>query len=271
MRFAIVYSKKDEAGINIAQALKNFYLPQVPIIELSKDSIYSENFDENEEKLESIDFIIFATKHQSKETRKTLSLHAPGNWRNADYGGKPFKICKTSSLALKFLFQKMEENRLAANSDYELTLECTHHGPLITKPCCFIEIGSTLEQWQDKEVAKIIAKTIADFQNFQLWKSSEENKKIIAAMGVGGPHYCPNFNKIQLSKDSKIAIGHIIPEYQLPLNETMLSEAIEKTKEHLDLVLLDWKGCGNSESRQKIINIVEKMGLKHERIERIEK
>ena len=108
MKYAILYSKKDEAGMNIAEQLKKFFMPHVPIIELSKETIYSEEIDEKEEQLRDFDFIIFATRHQSKENRKTLSLHAPGNWRNADFGGKAGKICSTNALAMKFLFLKMD-------------------------------------------------------------------------------------------------------------------------------------------------------------------
>jgi len=271
INFAILYSKKDEAGMTIAEQLKKYFLPQVRIIEMKKDSIDEENIDERLEELKNIDFIVFATKHQSKEARNTLSLHAPGNFRNADFGGKQGKICSTSSLILKYLFQKMQENKEKFNLNYELTLECTHHGPLIEKPCCFIEIGTTEEQWKDKKAAEVIAKTLVDLQEFDKWKIQENNKKIKSAIGIGGPHYCPNFNKIQLSNESRIAIGHIIPQYVLPLNEAMLKEALEKTKENTELVLLDWKGLGNSEERQKILSIIEKFGLISERTERIEK
>jgi D-aminoacyl-tRNA deacylase len=267
MKFAVLYSKKDEAGKNIADCLSRYFLPHVPVIELDKESIYNENADEKIPEIRYTDFIIFATKHQSKEGKPSLSLHAPGNWRGADFGGKMGKICKTSALALKFLFQKLNDNAksMMPELEHNITLEVTHHGPLLEKvPSCFIEIGSSIENWQNKKLGEIIAKTISDFQDFK------PDRKIKTALGIGGPHYCPNFNKIQLN-NNEIAIGHIIPEYALPLNENMIKEAISKTKEHLDLVLLDWKGCGNSESRQKVIELIEKSGLAHERTERIEK
>lgn len=265
MKYAILYSKKDEAGINIAEQLKNHFLPQASIIELAKESIYNEHIDENLDELKNVEFIIFATKHQSKSGEKSLSLHAPGNWRSADFGGKIGKVCSTSSLALKFLFQKLEENAKSAGYPHNITLEVTHHGPLIEKvPCCFIELGSSLEGWKDKNGAEIVAKTIADFQNFR------PDNKIKSAIAIGGPHYCPNFNKIQLNTKD-IAISHIIPEHALPLSENMLKEAIGKTKEHTKLVLIDWKGCGNSESRQKVIDLVEKSGLDWKGTDKIEK
>ena len=267
--FAVVYSNKDEAGVTIAEALKGFFLPHVPIIELNKDSVYSENLDKENEQLKNVDLIIFATRHASKAGGKTLSLHAPGNWRNADFGGKPGKICTTSALALKYLFKKLEENAKEI-PEYSITMECTHHGPLIEKPCLFIEIGAGQEQWKDKQAGAVIAKTIQEFQNFDKWKN-ENRKKLKIAMGIGGPHYCPNFNKIQLAENSGYALGHIIPEYQLPLNDSMIIEAMEKTQEHLDKIIVDWKGCGNSESRNKVIELIEKLGLEYERTERIEK
>jgi len=266
MKFAVVYSKKDEAGMNIAECLSRRYLPHVPMIDLKEDSVYNENIDEDIPELRYVDLIIFATKHQSKADIPSLSLHAPGNWRNADYGGKPGKICSTSNLALKFLFQKLSENAKQADYKGNITLECTHHGPLLKKvPCCFIEIGSNESHWKNKKLGEIIAETISNFQDFS------PDRSIKSAIAIGGPHYCPNFNKIQLSKDSNIAIGHIIPEYALPLTESMLKEAMEKTKENPNIVLVDWKGCGNSESRQKVIEIIEKLGLPHERTERIQK
>ena len=43
------------------------------------------------------------------------------------------------------------------------------------------------------------------------------------------------------------------------------------TLEQIKEVLIDWKGCGNSESRQNIMNILEKSGLKHKRTDKVEK
>lgn len=259
--FAVLYSKQDPAGINIAQQLKAHYLPQAPIIELKKDSVYNEGIDKDP-RLKNIDLIIFATKHQSKAGNPSLSVHAPGNWRNADFGGKPGKLCPTSSQVLKFLFQKLNENAKDAG-EHEVTLECTHHGPLINKPCIFIEIGSSEEHWKDPELGKIIAKTISDFQNFK------PNKEIKTAIGIGGPHYCPSFNKIQLN--SNYATSHIIPEYALPLTKPMIEEAIAKTEEHVELIILDWKGCGKSEERQKVVELLDSLGLEYKRTNNIEK
>jgi D-tyrosyl-tRNA(Tyr) deacylase len=51
----------------------------------------------------------------------------------------------------------------------------------------------------------------------------------------------------------------------------MLKQALEKTQEHIDFVLIDWKGLGKSEDRKKTLDLLEKLGLDYERTEKIEK
>ena len=265
MRFAIAYGKQDPAGTNIVQQLKKIsFTPQIPIIQLKKHPIYSDNINlKKYSELKNIDFLIFASTHKSEKNQPSLSVHAPGNWRDAKLGGKPGKICNTSAQVLKYLFQQLNKNAQEVKEKYEVTLECTHHGPLITLPCCFIEIGCNEEQWKDKQAGEIIAKTILSLQNFK------PNKNYIPAIGIGGPHYTPNFNKIQFN--SNYAISHIIPQYVFPLTENMLKEAEQKTIEQIKQILIDWKGCGNSEERQKVIEIIEQSGINIKRTSEIEK
>jgi len=246
-KIAILISKRDEAGMNIAEELKK---EKIPFNLLEKESIFEENIDIKI----SGNFYVFATKHQSTQHNKTLTIHAPGNWNKADFGGKNNEVCPTSAFFLKHLFKILNEEKEKAKSQFQVSLEATHHGPLINKPCCFIEIGSSKEEWKDKEAGKIIAKTISRILK-------EKIPQAIPALAIGGPHYCPNFNKLQLN--SEYAIGHVIPEYALKnFNESMLLEALKKTEEKVEAAILDWKGCGKSEERQKIINILKKNNLK---------
>ena len=263
MRFAIVYSLKDPAGINIVERIREAgFLPQVPIIDLKKETIYSDNL-EKHPWIKNVDFVVFASKHRSEKGNPSLSLHAPGNWRGADFGGKESHAASTSAFVLKYLFQQLNKNhQVSGLNGYSVTLEVTHHGPTIGKPCCFIELGSSEAQWGNKEAAKVIAKTIIDLQHYE-----KPNYK--AAVGIGGPHYCPNFNKIQLN--SEYAISHIIPEYSLPLTDSILKEAVEKTEESVSTAILDWKGCGKSEEREKVLEVIKRAGLEIKRTNEIEK
>jgi D-aminoacyl-tRNA deacylase len=272
-KYLIVASKKDLAGKNITTQLSQFR--ENPVLSSFKESanfdfylvddeiIYTENLDL--EKINQYDFIIFASKHKSEKKEKTLSIHAPGNWRQNELGGERKKVSKTSALFQKQIFGKLKNNSEKYHlKDYNITLECTHHGPLIDKPCIFIEIGSTENEWNSRKAAFIIAKTISETIN-----EFKENPYNEIAIGIGGPHYCPNFNKIQLK--SNIALSHIIPQYALPLGEEMIKEAINKTKEEVDFALLDWKGLGNSEQRQQVLDILNELYVRYKRTSEINK
>jgi|TARA_B100000315_G_scaffold258110_1_gene309114 D-aminoacyl-tRNA deacylase len=272
-KYLIVASKKDKAGINITTNLSQFRKnPLVSSIQkqdsgfdfylIDDEIIFTENLDM--EKINKYDFIIFASKHKSEKGEKSLTIHAPGNFRQADFGGETGKICKSSALFQKQMFEKLKANADKYESKYDVTLEATHHGPLIDKPCVFIEIGSSENEWVNRQAGFIIAKTINEI--IQEFKENPYNE---IAIGIGGPHYCPNFNKIQLK--SNIAISHIIPQYTFPLTEEMVKEAIEKTEEEIDFAILDWKGLGNAEQRQEILDILDKLYIRYEKTSDVKK
>ena len=153
---------------------------------------------------------------------------------------------------MKQLFEKLKENAEKHSlKDYDVTMEATHHGPLIDKPCLFIEIGSTEFEYGDRRIGFIVAKTIYDVMD-----SFHENPYNEIAIALGGNHYCSNFNKIQ--ETSNVAISHVIPSYIKEITEEMILEAIKKTEEEIDFALLDWKGFESAEQRDEIIKILEK-------------
>ena len=260
-KYLIVASKKDKAGINITTQLSQFrknnfnsILQQTgdgfDFYFVDEEIVFTENLDLG--KINRYDFIIFASRHSSEKNEKSLTIHTVGNWGEAKFGGQAGKVSKTSALFIKKLFEKLNENVVLHElKNYDVTLEATHHGPLIEKPCVFIEIGSTENEYTDKRAGFIVAKTIS--QTIEEFKKNPYNEVAIA---IGGPHYCPNFNKIQAK--SNIAISHIIPQYSLPLTEEMIKEAVEKTEEEVDFVILDWKGLGIAEQRQKTVEVLEK-------------
>lgn len=274
MRFAIAYHKKNIAGKNIVEQFKKLgFAPQVPVIELSKETVYSDGFDKVCKELRGVDFLVFASTHKSVKNFPSLCLHAPGNWRGADLGGSDGKVCKTSAFVLKYLFQKLNKNAEQAKAsgelseDYNVTLEVTHHGPLIDLPCCFIEVGSCENEWRDEKAAKVVAKTILSLQDFD--KEKCEELGWIPCILMGGQHYNQAANKIMLR--TNYAVGHIIPKYALPVTGPMIKEAEEKTLEHVSAVLIDWKGCGKSEDRQNILSVVGESGLEVRRTSNIKK
>ena len=260
-RFLVIASQLDTAGMNIVNQLEQFRENPVKQILQSdensfdiyiceKEIVYTENLDL--EKISKYDFIIFASKHSSAKGEKALAVHSVGNWRNADFGGESNKVGKTSALFMKQIFEKLNENVEKFDlRDYLVTMEATHHGPLIDRPCLFIELGSSEIDYRDKRAGFVIAKTIAD-----IIKEFKENPYSEIAVAIGGPHYCPNFNKLQ--KDSNVAISFVIPNYKMPFTEQMILEAVEKTEENVDFILIDWKGVGKAEERDALIKLIEK-------------
>ncbi|HTY43931.1 MAG TPA: D-aminoacyl-tRNA deacylase [Patescibacteria group bacterium] len=265
--YLVIASKKDSAGINITTQLSQFQqdalINNFRFYLVEDEIIYTENLDM--EKINNYDFIIFASKHKSEKKMRTLSVHAPGNFRTNDFGGEKGKLCPTSAIFQKQIFERLNKNVQEFHlKDYNTTLECTHHGPLINKPCIFIEIGSTEKEWKDTKAGFVVAKTI-----FEIMSEFQENPYNEIAIGIGGPHYAPNFTNIQLK--SNVAVSHIIPQYVFPLTEEMVKEAVEKTEEEVDFALLDWKGLGTSEHRQDIIKILDKLYVRYKRTSDVDK
>lgn len=264
-KFLVVASKLDKAGINITTQLSQFQpdSDDFSFYLVDREIIFTENLDM--EKINLYDFIIFASKHVSQSKEKTLSVHAPGNWRYAEFGGQTGKACKSSAWFVKQVFEKINENIEQYHlKDYKLTMETTHHGPLIEKPCIFIEIGSTETEWQDRRAGFVLARAIK--QTIETFKPNPYNE---IAVAIGGPHYCPNFNKIQLK--SNVAISHVVSQYSFPLTEEMIQEALKKTEEEVDFALLDWKGLGKAEQRQEILQILDKLHLNYKRTSDVNK
>lgn len=246
--YTVIVSEKDRAGMNIFQNLQesdNFEL-----IKIKEDSLYADDVETKG------DIIIFATRHSSEQQKPCLCVHTPGNWSTAELGGQDSKLCISPATLQTESYLKLKENNTL---DFEVTNEATHHGPLMDKPCMFIEIGSTQLQWENRQAGQIIAKTIMNLANKKLIK-----KKPI--FGIGGPHYCNNFNK--LIERSDYALGHVCPKYMLDkLTPELIRQAMDKTYEESPEVVLDWKGLGKY--KQHVIEMIEELGLNYKKIKEL--
>ncbi len=272
IKTAIIVSKKDIAGINIKNNLIELYdfeeteesydnepvyeYKKIKLYTVEKESIYNEDIDKNV--YPEAELILFATKHQSVSGVHSLSVHVQGNWGKADFGGKNRNVCVAPASLLKFALLKLEELN---NLGFDVIQECTHHGPYLEKPTMFIEIGSDEEAWERKDAGHIIANTIMFILKNPLPKYN-------AAMGIGGLHHTPNFKRVMLETD--YAFGHICPKYNLEsLDKEMIQQAIERTLEKVELVVLDWKGLGGEKERIK--EILDKMGIKYKKTKELTK
>ncbi|MEM2175487.1 MAG: D-aminoacyl-tRNA deacylase [Candidatus Micrarchaeia archaeon] len=250
-----VYSKNDIAGINIAKFLKEY----VETFSVS-DILHCE------EELKGIkeDCIIFVSRHKSEKGLPCFTVHTPGNFGKAEFGGKDREICIASPNEMKTILiniDKHVEIGKLKKVGWEVCMECTHHGPYIEIPCFFVEIGSSENEWKNELAAKIVAEAIIS--------SSFKPYKWPVAFGVGGTHYCPKFTKYELAsarEGNPFAFSHVLPNYHVDeIDYETFKKGITMSREKVSKVLIDWKGL-KSAQREKVISFIKKCGIEYEKV-----
>jgi len=188
--------------------------------------------------------VIVASRHASESEKPTLTVHAPGEIEKRELAVASPPTIKS---ALRSLARMRDEFELA----YEVSLEATHHGPTkLVVPVTFVEVGSSQRQWQDEKAAEAAARAIMEAATAPIRGRQ--------AIGFGGPHYAPRHTDIVLRTD--VCIGHIIPKY-VDTDERLARLAVERTRDGVQLFVLDWKGLDAS-ARAKIMKIATELGVK---------
>ena len=168
----------------------------------------------------SIDDVLILSRHVSRSNTPAMTLHAIGIPGVLPYGeqgnsGGENGLLVPPSKYFASLFRRMNllarEKKL--NLDFDLTLETTHHGPILTTPTLYIEIGSTENEWSREDVADCWAEVISDVLVMFGGKSTYFNPDSDVMIGFGGGHYAPRHKAVILNSD--INIGHIIANYSL--------------------------------------------------------
>jgi len=269
----LVASKVDKASMNIAKQLianHNFheaagrfmgnpmYLKEMPNGEVSKlifidqEPVNTQNFPFPK----PFRLLIFLSRHKSESGRPTLSVHTPGNIGEATLGGISRKVSVSSASAMKKALISMKKAQEEMNLEYEVSYECTHHGPSLDAPTMFVELGSSPAQWEDLNAAEAVA------QGALAAASNEESYPTV--LGIGGPHYNAKFTRKALSSD--VAFGHIIPKYAIEkLDEEMLRQCVERTVEPVQKAILDWKGIRGTD-KKNLLEKLHKIGLEFDKI-----
>jgi D-aminoacyl-tRNA deacylase len=270
----VVASTRDVASLNIkAQVLCNYDFTEetekfdsnprykakindndVELITLNSESIYSQNLPES---FKDLKLVIFISRHSSISGKPTLSVHTPGNLAEAELGGIPraVSVCPANSMrtALITMFKLKNEMQL----DYEVSYECTHHGPSFNLPAMFVELGSSLQQWSDLKAAEAVAHSaIEAVKTFG-------NHSTRTVMGIGGPHYSAKFTRMAL--EGNVAFGHMIPKYAVSkMDPSMIRQCAQRTVEKVDTVMLDWKGI-RGEDKPRLVETLKEADVKFEK------
>jgi D-aminoacyl-tRNA deacylase len=248
----LVVSKTNPASANIGKFLK-----ETKGVKLETTQKNVLELDYLATKKPKPELLLVASTHRSEAGVPALTVHPTGNWNRADLGGKPQALSIAPALYLAEGLRLMRDARDALKLPYEVTLECTHHGPTFDIPVMFCEVGSGEEQWKDLEACELVA-------NVMTVLSKEIPQKTNVAVGFGGPHYAPRFTKKVL--EGEFAVGHICPGHHVDtLTEDLILEAITKTTPKPDFVALEWKGLKGYQ-RTKILEVLEKHKINWEKI-----
>jgi len=271
----IAASIKDNASLNIKkQILDHYYFEEtaenfqantiyttevnsktVKLITLSDESTYAQDLADF---FPNSELIVFISKHSSVRGTPTLSVHTPGNLGEAKIGGISRKISISPANAMRDALKAMMHFKEEMQLDYEVSYECTHHGPSLNVPTIFSELGSSPKQWNDLEAAEAVAHATME----AVYKFSSFPAK--AVLGLGGLHYNNKFTRIAL--ENKIAFGHMIPKYAVPdLDVEILKQCLEKTLEQVEFAMLDWKGI-KSKHKQRLVETLNELDVSFQKV-----
>jgi D-aminoacyl-tRNA deacylase len=271
----LVASNKDVASLNIARQILSHYFfektaenfqenpmyeanignRKVKLVTLNQESIYAQNLAEF---FGNLELAVFISRHSSVSGTPTLSVHTPGNLGEAELGGLPRRVSVSPANAMRDALKAMVQFKDEMQLKYEVSYECTHHGPSLNVPTMFAELGSSPKQWSDLKAAEVVAhatmKAISEF--------GESQAK--AVLGIGGPHYSEKFTRMAL--ESEVTFGHIIPKYAIPyIDVEILRQCVEKTLEKVEFVILDWKGI-KGEHKSKLVEMLEEVGIPFKKV-----
>jgi len=270
----VVASSKDLAGVNIAQQVLNNYPfsqtgetyqenpvyhaeingKHVHLVTLKGEAVYAQNLPEH---FPNAELVVFLSRHSSQSGKPTLSVHTPGNFANAELGGLPRTLSVAPAAAMHDALKALAQFKAEMKLDYEVSYECTHHGPSLNVPAMFVELGSSPQQWNDKLAAEAVANAAMNaIAKFQI---SEQT----AVLGIGGPHYNAKFT--QMALEDEALFGHMIPKYALPnVDAEILRQCVERTLEKVDHAILDWKGI-KGEDKPKILDALMEINLPYQK------
>jgi len=149
------------------------------------------------------DLLAFVSRHAG-ETGALLTAHFTGNVGPAEYGGADGELARAAPNAGDRALASLREH---APDGYDVTMECTHHGPSrVGVSSLFVEVGSAEPQWRDPEAADAVARATLD-----LAETNPAAERTV--VGFGGGHYAPRFSRI--SRETDWAVGHVAADWGL--------------------------------------------------------
>jgi len=139
-------------------------------------------------------YVLVLSPHKSERKLPCLTVHIPGNWGKAEFGGKDRTLnIAYASKMLQILKGLKKYGKELEERGWRISYEGDHHGPTVEKPIIFVEIGSGEREWQSAEAGEVVGKAVGE-------AVKRDEKKEGSYLGVGGGHYAPKFTKLALEE-----------------------------------------------------------------------
>ncbi|MCD6300445.1 MAG: D-aminoacyl-tRNA deacylase [Staphylothermus sp.] len=268
--FGLVYSVNDPAGKGIADYIREYYglekssscLNSEECFEgkdfilagFKDETIYLEYLDERLPG--KVTEYIVLSRHSSARKVKSYTVHHTGNFGDeALYGGKPRSLGIANPVVSHKLLLNLWKLSIECGVDkeYEVSYEATHHGPTENKkPLCFIEIGSSLDEWHIRRNHEIVGLAVIRFL-----ENPVHECRVVA--GVGGRHYPWKHTKYAIEEN--YCYGHIMAKYALAyLSYDTLNLMINKSIPRPEAIVIEKKGT-RKEHREIIEEYANQEGI----------
>ncbi len=263
-KVALLYSKRDPAGLNMAKEIENHMGGQfelnnkmMELISFEREVLYVSS--EEELGVSEFDFIVVLSRHSGTPHHPIFTAHVPGNFGRARYGGESFKLgIAIPSLMKEYL---LEVSKKAPSIGYWVGFEPTHHGPTLDIPMAFLEIGCDETSWNDPNGVSVAAESV--IRGLENWKTG----KYVPAIAFGGPHINDHFTKITLHTD--IALGHTARKIDAEwVDKVMIQQAIDRNGENPQLAIIDNKGL-KGKDRERIESALRDLGVNVIRVKKL--
>lgn len=166
----------------------------------------------------------FLSKHRAESGTPSLTVHPIGNHGEAKFGGQPETLSPAAARDMGALLRRLRHHKDASHLPHSVTYEATHHGPRMSLPSLFVEIGSSDEWYRDRAGAELMARAIQDV----LGGEGQARGPIL--VGVGGGHYVPRHTDTAL--EGLADYGHFVPSHFVDAEREspdVLRRAIEAT------------------------------------------
>ena len=242
----IVTTDQNICGINIRKTLLDnwdfketeeifdespiYKFKNIRMVFSKKDVIFADHLDSLK-----ADYLVIGSRHKSEANKPSLLTHITGNLSSDNsHGGNPLELAYGSTRAIREIYLSLlKEKDKQKLTDFDVTVEATHHGPTNLKtPLIFVEVGSTEVEYNNNNALQSVSNAI---MNLCLNHHEEE---ITPSICFGGGHYTTRFN--ELMELTNVAIGHIFPKYQREnLTSEIVEQMIDKTKEKVKWAIID--------------------------------